>query len=225
MRYIEPVYLNGKKRTKLIVMCVFFVIFVSFLVIFQIIMSIFSMRSRYLPITFFYCVCLNNVPPENEIKRYVSRGAGAVVFQEKLALAVFTLEAQAKSVSENLPERTCVVKVNTPKIKIDSLEKEQIKENESIYFKIIDCIKLVCDKTIALDKKDISEQDFHIQLNTLALALSKLNTTFSPLDSVLLSTISALNYLIFSTAHTDNLTPYISVVRSVTLNLLFSLQS
>ncbi len=222
MRYREPTYFNGKKRIKLIVLCVVCVIFLCFFVILQIFISIFSLRTKYLPTTSFFCVALDSIPDETEIKSYVSRGAGAVVYQSKLVLAAFSQEAQAKSVSESLTEQTCVIKITTPKVAIDHLTDEQITQAKLIYAQITDCIKSLCDQTIALDKKELSEQNFRIWLGEQALTLASLTTHSTPLHSFLLHTISSLHYLNSSTTYTDNLTPYISVVRSVTLNLLFS---
>ncbi len=223
MRYIETHYLGGKKRIKLIIFSIIFVIFFVFLVILQCCLSIFSMRTKHLPTVNFFCVCLNTLPNDNDIKHYVARGAGAVPYQEKLALAAFNNETDAITVSSNLTEPTVVIKISSPRIVIDGLTDDEISKTQIIYSHIISALRLLCDKTIQLGSEKITEQNFRLTLSHEALSLNDyISHSDIPTHSLLLSLISALNYLNSSITYTDNLTPYISVVRSVTLNLLFS---
>ena len=230
INYIEPQLLGGKKRKKMIFFVVFIAIFSIFVTFFKIFLTISNFSLHFYPTTDFYFVSLPLEDSATQLQQLASRGAGSVKIENEVALALFSSFDTAKNVQQNLVETTNIRKMSTPKLSIDSLTQEKQILATKMYDYFVSTLTLLCEDTIELDSHKIDEHDFRV---TLDIHLTNLTTFFennylsfdqslTPFYNLLSLSISELRFLLTTTAYTENLTPYISVVRFVTLNLLFS---
>jgi len=229
-KYSESHYIGGKKRRKMIFFVALSSISIVFLTIFQILFSIFSISTHYIQTTTFYYLCIQPITDNKQIQNLISRGAGGVQIGNEIALALYTTINQAESVQNNLAESTLVKSFSTPKLSLDNLTPSEQELAKNMYENFVDTLSLLCLSTIEFDSNTITEHEFRIKINNKLINLENLYATIytqsshnlSPFLALIIRSISELNYLISTTTYTDNLTPFISTIRAVTLNLLFA---